>query len=393
MKKMLLFAFVAALILIPAAAFADNPLDTAVGTVITADGFAATMNYTDQSLSSKATVYATTIETVVAAMYGFDPLANLPGTGTDVTVTTPVIPVTYMYVITNEGNDSDSYMLRYYTSLGGPSSFVSGNASGWTVMITEDADSTVYNSQTGGFTSGFVTGWATLQAISEDANRNVYVTVTPSPNQTLSPNDAFISVTLEAYTSKTPAGVYIGADAVTYGGTFDSTDMTITSIETSVMDMTRIATVDAPKTANGKYTGGYHDAVPGAIITYTIVTSNDGSSNASHVVIVDKVPANTLAAHVDATGTEVNNYVNITAPRGSASGWTAYYSTVASPSRTWESISGWTTIGATPINPGRSLTVEAGTTGVSAVTYVRFDKATVTPTEDAQTLTWGVTIR
>ena len=391
MKKMLLFAFVAALLLIPAAAFADNPLDTAVGTVITADGSAATMNYTDSSLSSKATVYASTIETVVAAMYGFDPLANLPGTGSDVTATTPVIPVTYMYVITNEGNASDNYMVRYYTSLGGPSSFISGSGAGWNVMITEDADSTVYNSQTGNFTPGFVTGWATLQAISEDANRKVYITVTPSTSQVQSPNDAWMNVTIEAYTSKTPAGVYIGANAVTYGGTFDATDMTITSIETSVMDMTRVATVDAPKTASGKYTGGYHDAVPGAIITYTIITSNDGSSNANNVVIVDKVPANTLAAHVGATGTAVNSYVNITVPSGNAVGWTAYYSTVASPSRTWESISGWTTIGATPIS--KELTVEAGTGATSNVTYVRFDKATVTPAEKAQTLTWGVTIR
>jgi len=391
MKKMLLFAFVAALLLIPAAAFADNPLDSAVGTVITADGMAATMNYTDASNSSKGTVNATTIETVVAAMYGFDPLANLPGTGSDVTATTPVIPVTYLYIITNEGNNSDAYQFRYITSLGGPSTFVSGNAAGWTVQITEEGDATVYNSQTGGFTPGYTSSYATMNSLGEDANRKIYLTVIPSTSQVQSPNDAWMTVTLEAYTNKTPAGVYIGANAVTYGGTFDATDVTITSIETSVMLMTRIATVDAPKTAAGKYSGGLHDPVPGAIITYTIITTNDGSNNASKVVIVDKVPAYSLAAHVGATGTQVNNYVNITVPGGNAVGWTAYYSTVASPSRTWESLSGWTTIGATPIV--KSLTVEAGTGATSNVTFVRFDKLTVAPTEDAQTLTWGVTIR
>jgi uncharacterized repeat protein (TIGR01451 family) len=369
MKKALLLVIVA-LMFIPVAAFADNPLDSQYSpnrVVITAEGFQNVLRYTDTGNATKDAIMTSTIEVKVDPMYGFDALANL----TDLNKTTPTIPLTYVYLITNEGNATDTIRVRMNITL------VSG--ANWTYKVTEEGNATSIVTANG--------TWGNLTALGEDSTRLIYLTVTPSILQSESSNGAYAVVTLEANTQSTPAGVYYGANGFVYGGTFEATDLTITSIETSVMNMTRVATVDAPKGATGKFTGDAHAAVPGAVITYTITVSNEGGSDAKNVSIVDKVPpVNTTAAHVGATASEIGTNVTITAAGDNAIGWTAYFSSIASPNLTaFGPGTDWTTIGATPVT--RTLTLDAN------VSYVKWEKVTVQPTEDAKTLTWGVTIR
>lgn len=360
MKKALLLAFVAALLLSPVVAFADN-LDTVTGTPITAEGQNNFMRYTDAGGAPKDIVSTESITTVVMPMYGFGGLFDPDPSHQQ--VTTPGVPKTYTYVISNEGNDSDTYTLStHVTQMAG--------ATGWTIAILN---------------SDGITPMSSI-GLSEDGSDNILVKVTPGSLPSQAPNGSYVVVTLEASTAKTPVGVYLGANGISYGGTSDAINATVTTIETSVMTLSRTATVDAPTTyiSNG---GGAHDAVPGAVITYTIMVSNEGSSYANNVIIVDKVPTSTEAAHMGATaaGQDGLTHVTITVPQvNPAAGWSAYFSTLDSPDTTYGAPSGWTSITAVPTSFA---------TG-SGITYVKYEKQTVEAvTEMAKTLTWGVMIR
>jgi uncharacterized repeat protein (TIGR01451 family) len=379
-----LFVLMAVLLFtLSAKVYADNPNDTPWNTTITADGSSCTLKYTDNSNSQKTNLFTATIETLVAPMYGFDYIENL----TDWNYLAPADAIAYTHRLTIEGNANDqSVNFRLNVTATGAAGF---DGTGWMMMVTYEGSGGWLGPLYGPYSPQY-SGTLPNTVFDEDSSMSFTVRVFPSSDPAQSPDGASLVVTLEVYyNGVTPAGTYYGANWLKYGGTFESSDMFVTCIKTSVMQLTRIATVDAPKTASGKFTGDAHAAVPGAVITYTMIVSNDGSGNATNVTIIDKVPAKTLAAHVGATGTATIPNVNITAAAPNAVGWNSYYSTQASPSLTYGDITGWTTIAALP----KSLTVEAGSGATSNVTYVRFDKLTVLPTEDAKTLTWGVTIR
>jgi uncharacterized repeat protein (TIGR01451 family) len=382
--KIKLFALIFILVCAFASvSFADIPNETTAGTVITADGTACSLKFTDLSNSPKSTVIVGTKEVVVAAMYGWDVIENLP----DLTYTTPSQPLMFTYIITNEGNSGDSWYVGGWVFATGAAGFV---GTGWVSYVSIEGSTGQWNSYAGGTPTQYSLPSNTfMPTMTKGQTLKVYQLIFPSTVEGQSPDGAILNITTESVSYNTPIGVYYGADGIAYGGVFISTDETAACIQTSKMSLTRIATVDAPKTASGKFTGDAHAAVPGAVITFTIITSNDGSSNATKVCIIDKVPAQTLAAHMGATGTTTIPNVNITAAAPNASGWNYYYSTQSSPSFTYDAITGWTTIAALP----KSLTVESGSGATSNVTYVRFDKLTVLPTEDAKTFTWGVTIR
>jgi uncharacterized repeat protein (TIGR01451 family) len=71
------------------------------------------------------------------------------------------------------------------------------------------------------------------------------------------------------------------------------------------MKMTRGSTVEAP--ISGGYSGGAHDAVPGATIRYTTKYENIGFAPSLNIVIIDKVPNNTNYKVGSATGEAANN--------------------------------------------------------------------------------------
>jgi hypothetical protein len=367
------------------ASFADVPLETAAGTIITAEGFSCYLQSNDSMSNPLPNSYAATIETVVAAMYGFDPLADL----TDWNNTTPGNRLTYVYVVTNEGNANDTAWWGPHITTGGAAGF---DGFHWTVLITAE-----------GYTMLYLDGnvhidpagywWGNSQdpnLLAKGANRTVYMTVTPSILETESPDGAYLMITLEGYSISTPIGVYYGANNITYGGTSEIRDLTYTCIASPVMKMTRVATVDAPRTTNGKYSGGAHDAVPGAVITFSLLISNEGSVSAKNVQIMNNVPyvggtMTTWLCHVGAgtgfQGTIPN--VTITAPSPDATGWKAYYSIYAFPMTDFGYIGPqWVTVDAWPAYVNNSSAM-----------WVKFEKATVTASEDAKTINWGVTIR
>lgn len=206
------------------------------------------------------------------------------------------------------------------------------------------------------------------------------------------PNGSFCTVTLDVTTSALPVGVYYGANGLLYGGTREAIDTTVTIIQSSLMTMTRVATVDAPTqyitNANAQLGGNHsHDPVPGAVITYTITYSNVGSGSAESVSIVDKVPGSTEAAHVNAgTGSQAAlTNVTLTPALPTAAGWTSYYSTSATPGMGVNDLTGWVTVNATGV-------ASSFATG-SGIKYVRWRKTEVQVGESNRTLTWGVMIK
>jgi uncharacterized repeat protein (TIGR01451 family) len=385
-------------------AFADNPLDTTAGNIVTAEGTANVMRYTDTGNSTKDAIRTSTIEVIVDAMYGVDPLDSASAVPA-VNYVHPGTILTYSYLLTNEGNAAFTPYVairsskNWYGSL--PTAY-------WQWYITQEGDATQYYICNELYTSaGFA---AKMTTIEEDATRKIYLNVVIQniQNQTTLTGN-YLSLTLEVFNnfqtmpSLQPYGLYYGANGYQYaagtlegvdgldGGIYVAHGCVMISIETSAMTISRVATVDSPKAAGGKFTGDPHAAVPGAIITYTIMTSNEGNGDAKNVVIIDKVPLvggafATNLCHIGAgagsQGTIPN--VNITALPPTATGWHAYYSSYFAPMTDYGYIgSQWITADSWPVDLH---------TDTSAM-WVKFEKATLSATEDAKTLTWGVTIR
>jgi uncharacterized repeat protein (TIGR01451 family) len=361
MKKVLLLGIVAVLFLIPSVAFAYSG-DTATGTTITATGTENTLTYTDTGGTLQPTEEATNLDTTVVSMYGFADL----GAPADQS-TTAGVAVTYDYVITNEGNASDTYGITFEVSYG-------GSASNWTFAIQKESDDSTIES-----TEGDV---GLSDAVGEDAEFGFYLTVLPSTSQSESPDGGSATVTVTVTTDSTPVGDYTGANGNEYGGTDADNDATITTISAGEMTLSRVATVDAPTEYITNRGGnlGHHDAVPGAVITYTLTVSNEGSNDAENVIIVDKVPTNTKGIHVGAGVGDQGDVVNVdvTAADPTFGGWTASYSTSATPNKHYGDTGDWTAVPA-------GLTIE------STATFVKWERSSITPGTNG-TLTWGVAI-
>jgi len=366
MKKAIIFAFAAFVLFTPVAVFAanGNPGDTAAGVPITAEGFNNFMRYTDAGGAPMTIVSTETIIIAVMPVYGFAGLAN--AAEGIYRKTNPLVSKTYTYLVSNEGNKADTYTLdvtrvSYHGCVG----------TGWTILTSNDAFSQSGNSG----------------SIGEDATRKVYVTVIPG-DQDQAPNGSWVLVTLEVYTVQTPVGVYTGANANTYGGTSEAYSSAITSIEASLMSISRTFEVDAPTEYLAGTPLGTHDAVPGAVITYKITVTNEGGAAANSIVIIDHVPVSTEAAHMGCSvagqDTISTSVVTITVPEPNAAtrGWIAYYSTLTAPATTYE---GSATGGWTAVTEPKSLI------GISGIKWIKWENTGVT--DKATSFTWGVTIR
>lgn len=340
-----------------------NPGDTLAGTTITAPSSECTMDYTDTVGNPQTQVKpASDINVTVAAEYGFSGIGQPTDQGSKANV-----PVYYSYVVTNEGNVSDTYNLTITNTTYG------NGASGWTVQIVSNETDAVISSL----------------VLGEDADGKFRVKITPSIGAL---NNQYVDVTVKAATSSTPVGQYSGGNGLTYGGSAEISDVARTTVSGPTMTLTRTSTVDAPST----YTGNIHDAVPGAVITYTYNYSNAGGASSEGNVIVDKVSTYVEGCHVNATGSTVSN-VTITAAQSSAVGWIIYTSEATSPSRAYGNTTGWTLIGSIEGNSDYA-TVASGAgnfiRGISKSTkFIKFEKYRIDPAEDNKTITWGVTIR
>ncbi len=378
--------------------FAFSPFETPYGADIYADGYQNKLNYSDTVGTTKAPVYGITIETYVTSIDGFDALANLP----DWNYTTPGVPLTYLYYITSEANFGN-----YYNG-NGRASYAAGGAAGftgngWSMTISTDAPAT-YTQYFTGISLPPNTFWGGDPTAYNYAGqtRRLWMTVTPSTLESQSPDGSFIAVTEEVSEQGglgVPYGIYTGANGYSYGG-YDGFivpldtlgDLTITCIHTSVMQMTRVVTIDSPTQyiahANGQLGGDHsHDPVPGAVATFIITYISTGTAASQNVVIMDKVPASTEAAHVEAYKGSQAGLTNVTISANqptAAPTWTSYYSTSASPGLGYGNLTGWVTINAT-------LAPSSFATG-SGIKYFKWEKSIV-PTGEAKTLDWGVTIK
>lgn len=344
MKKYLLIVLAVLFVCGAMAAYAVTT-DTPSTTQIDAVGTDNTLDYQNSGGSAQTQVNTSTISTVVTAMYGFGGL-NAPANQT----TDPATAVSYLYVVTNEGNASDTYNLTKSTSY-------SGGASGWTIAIRNSGDTTDITDLT----------------VAEDATGTFKIKVTPLASS--APNASYADVTATVSSAATPVGAYTGANGNAYGGVRDASDTARTTILASVMTLTRTATVDAPTAyISNTSAANKHDPVPGAVITYKIIYAETAGGVAQNAVIIDKVPTNTTGLHTGAVTSEISN-VTITQlgenPNGAA--WTVLYTTGA--------------VGGsyTSLGTGKQ-------TIPTTATFVKFTKATVAASETGQ-ITWGVTIK
>ncbi|MFH1683418.1 MAG: hypothetical protein ABIA67_00900 [Candidatus Margulisiibacteriota bacterium] len=344
-------------------AYSDSQ-DTASGTTISAEASNCTLDYKDTGGSSMTQVNpASDILVTVEAIYGLSGM----GTPADQTSVGPSDPKLYTYHLTNEGNATTTFSLTDEVTYG-------GGAAAWTVVISNEAGGTI----------------STLQ-LAEDATADFYISVTPSTDAS---DGHRCTVEVFASTALTPVGAYTGANGLTYGGVAGANDTTVTSISGApTLTLTRTSTVDAP-TAHASHTGAtIHDAVPGSVITFTYTYNNTGGGAATSNIIVDKIPTNTSACHVNATVEVVN--VTITAPVSTATGWTVSTTESSTPSRVDQNTTGWTVIGT--ISAATDYATFEGGSGAFTLgidknsTFLKFEKASVAAAETA-TLMWGVTI-
>lgn len=381
----LLILSIAMLVFIGIAVFAQsyhttgNPNDTATGKDITAYATNETLSYKSGGatmptleVSSGDETYTTTSE------FGY----SGPGSPPDLSVT-PGDIVTHEYDVTHEGNANDPNfsVSAYYTQEAG--------AVDWIVEMWLGAVPSFHKT----LEAGVVT--TETAAFNDDSDSPLEYHVLVPSDVAKAPNGSSIITTTTWETTSRPTNEYTGGNYLTYGGWSSATDDVTDEVAAPVLVLTRVSTVDSPIT----YSGGRHDAVPGAVITFTMTYSNEGSSSAESVVLVDKIPmAGTIEAtklaHVNNTGT--TTYVTIEASQGNATGWTVYYSTLDSPAKTYEATAGWTLIGTLETGsekfPGSGLTYLDSSPEAGAK-WIKWEKTSIDAAEDGKKLTWGVTIR
>jgi uncharacterized repeat protein (TIGR01451 family) len=334
-----------------------NPDDTPTGTNIIFHKQLNSFDYLNKNATPEAPVYSSTLEVLVtteAGLYGW----------TDINLyqyTTPGVPVTWETIITNEGNVAVTFNLTkeglvYSPPSAGPWTCKFYNGSSWVDSIS--------------------------QVINDNSEYALKIRIVPSKVQTESP-DGSKGTSRNFLTTGYPApasdSTYTGVNSKTYASWTNASNNTTAEITAPVMTLYRTSEVDAPIT----YTGNKNDPVPGSVITYTITYQNTGAGNASESIIIDKVPNDTQGYHVNKTGAQTN--VTIEALQGSATGWTVYYSKLTSPSFAYGSEEEWSSLGTITTTQNWPLTFEA--------TYIKWEKAVVTPSEGSKTLTWGVTIK
>jgi uncharacterized repeat protein (TIGR01451 family) len=333
-----------------------NPDDTPAGTFISFEGSNATLDFDNVNATAEATVNPEDLAFSVGTAGGWWYYSNL--SLSDIQPTTPGIPVTWEVVATNEGNADLTWTVTRDALT------YAGGASNWSMDFIDS----------GGATTEI------YMIIADNSEDSFSVRISPSAAENESPDGSIGGVIAYLDTGLPDAsGPYLAPNGFWYSALGPGSSSISAEIQAPIMTLTRTMTIDAP----GAYTGDPHDAVPGAIITFTIDYSNTGAGNASEVIIVDKVPNDSEGSHVNRTG--ALSGVTITAAQGTAVTWEVYYSTVASPDFTFGSFEGWTLLGTFEGEvPDFILTHEA--------TYIKWEKDTVYPHEDSKTLTWGVTI-
>lgn len=353
-----------------------NPTDTASGVSIVAIATLETVSYYDLNSTLMPTSEGITNEsTVVGSEYGF----SGPEHPANLVYVKPAETVYHYYMITNEANNLDMpnlyHTFNYY-----------GGATSWLVELYHD----------GGFRATLEAGTTyTFQPlIADNADTSLYYKVQVAASAANAPSGSGITLLTSFETVAEPVGLYIGGNYFSYGGNASSREGVTEEVQAPNIILTRTSTVDAPLT----FTGGIHDNVPGSVITYQMTYSNTGSIPAENCILMDKIPTYANLSHFNTTGTTTN--VAITMAAGTATGWAISYSILDNPNTSYGNAADWSganggSIGTLPnAYPGGGTTYPNGSGVVPFnAKWVKWEKASVDPSEDNVTITWGVTTR
>ena len=361
-----------------------NPLDTTSGYIITAEGADNTLDYQDNQENDKPTVVNTTLETVVASVYGFMVKVNPSKISGEYYIhTSSGVPVTWTGIITNEGNLS--YPVRGTLEAAGASSgfIYTGGANNWEAYF-------IYNG----------TKTQTIETTLNDNDDESYQLVlwpATAESDSLSGSTGSIRFYSDAYGAPVAGSegewwesYYTGGNGYVYGGYVGTPEGEFYrgDIYAPRMVLTRESDIDAPT----QYTQGdtTYEAVPGAVITYTLEYRNIGNGTAESVIIIEKVPTYCNAGHVNAITGEVSN-INLTVLKATARTWEVWYTTSSTPDKSYGTTSDWTILG-TIESDSDYWTKDTTPAFPLTATYVKFEKASLEPADNGK-LTWGVIIR
>jgi hypothetical protein len=366
-----------------------NSDDTPSGTLITAESADSSLGYSDLGATVLPTVEVEggDVDYTADAEYGFSALRTIVD---NLSVSPGDILTHETYSVTNEGNADDTSFNIYslYTENNG--------AQNWIVEVVNDDTSTIVAT----LTADSINTYSPTLPDNDDVDVHYLVTVPSS--LTDAPDLSSIEVITTIETTSDPAGlVYRGGNDLTYGGSDEVTDDFVDQVSTPTLVITRETVIDSPTDyiTNG---GGANDPVPGAVATFTMYYENVGSANASNVVIVDKIPTIEAPVSSDAAGTKLG-HVNAGAGaraglvtlthggQGTATGWTAYYTTEATPDTSYDA-AGWVSIGSVDSNDYPTGAFYTPSDAQSGAVWIKWQKTPVAAAESA-TLVWGTIIR
>lgn len=373
-----------------------NPGDTPAYTVITAEATDLLLDYTDINNNDMDDVHPPTdIQVTVLPVYGFSGINPQP----DNQMAVGQILTHPAYVLTNEGNASDSIIFTFSVDYS-----TDNNSGGYWVVKVKDWNG-VEIADLSGDTVDQTTSYTTNSA--EDSEISYYFEVTSSDEA--KNGDAiypYIKATGEVTTTRV-YGQYTGANGLTYAGTAEAFDQVKDYIGAPSLVITKTAAVDAPKSDQDDpddhgYGGNSTDVVPGAIWTFTVTITNEGNASAESVVFIEEVPTSaaygTNLAHINKSGDL--GYVIVTPTSGnlgtSSILWTLWSTTAANvPSDVFDD-AGWIQIA--QIGPGTNTSYPATSKTIYNnesyfdSTYIRLTRDFIASGESA-TVTYGFTIR
>jgi len=279
-------ALLTILILLAAAARA-LALGTASDTALVPSTSMDLYNYATYTVGATRTKSTTATQTV-RAIYG---LATSTFTEEAAKSTGIGATATYDFAIQYKGNATNTmYIDVGAQAFGG----TPGTTTAWSVAAEHTGVGMVNFVTSGGATASQAGDSAALSGIAPGATAAARLYHHAAADAS---NASYSSFTVSVRTTNFPGGPYTGFNGAVYAGATSwarqlDSGTVITTVNGVVIDATKTFTVTAPATyiSNG---GGAADAVPGAMLSYTLTFANNGGQAASTVIVQDTLPANT----------------------------------------------------------------------------------------------------
>lgn len=207
--------------------------------------------------------------------------------------------------ITNTGNGSEAFTLSAITANGGDDFDPT-----LVQIVIDDGDGVYEPGQDTVYTAG-----SNDPVLTPDQSRVIFI-ITSTPAAATNGNRAEVSLRAVAVTGSGPAGtVFAGAgqgggDAVVGLTTANARDSSFLAVHTATVNLNKTATIVDPF--------GGTNALPGAVITYTLTADVTGTGTLSNLAISDPIPSGTTyetgtitlqgAGLTDAADADAGNY-------------------------------------------------------------------------------------